>query len=65
MSEANIKILWTWTLYSCSRNLRLRLEYRTLYEEAREKGEGGSFMDTIGLFYAIGNYAIHDVEAMT
>ena len=29
-----------------------------------EKGEGGSFMDTAGLFYAIGNYAINDVEAI-
>ena len=63
VSEANIKILWTWTLYSRSPNLRLRLGYRTLCEEAREKGEGGSFMDTAGLFYAIGNYAINDVEA--
>ena len=36
--------------------------YRTLREEAREKGEGGSFIDTAGLFYAIGNYAINDVE---
>ena len=34
-------------------------------EEAREKGEGGSFIDTAGLFYAIGNYAINDVEAIT
>ena len=39
--------------------------YRTLREEAREKGEGGSFIDTAGLFYAIGNYAINDVEART
>ena len=39
------------------------LGYRTLREEAREKGEGGSFMDTAGLFYTIGNYAINDVEA--
>ena len=38
--------------------------YRTLREEAREKGEGGSFIDTAGLFYAIGNYAINDVEAI-
>ena len=37
--------------------------YRTLREEAREKGEGGSFMDTTDLFYAIGNYAMNDVEA--
>ena len=37
--------------------------YRTLREEAREKGEGGSFMDTAGLFYVISNYAINDVEA--
>ena len=39
--------------------------YRTLREEAREKGEGESFIDTAGLFYAIGNYAITDVEAIT
>ena len=39
--------------------------YRTFREEAREKGEGGSFIDTAGLFYAIGNYAITDVEAIT
>ena len=65
MSEANIKILWTWTLYSCSSKLRLRLGYRTLREEDRKKGEGRSFMDTAGLFYAIGNYAINDVEAIT
>ena len=38
--------------------------YRTLREEAREKGEGGSFIDTAGLFYTIGNYAINDVEAI-
>ena len=38
--------------------------YRTLHEEGREKGEGGSFIDTAGLFYAIGNYAITDVEAI-
>ena len=42
-----------------------RLRYRTLHEEAREKGEGRSFMDTAGLFYAIGNYAINDIEAIT
>ena len=42
-----------------------RLRYRTLREEAREKGEGGSFIETIGLFYAIGNYAINNVEAIT
>ena len=65
MSEANIKISWTWTLYSRSPNLRLRLRYRTLREEAREKGEGGSFIDTAGLFYAIRNYTINDVEAIT
>ena len=41
-----------------------RLRYRTLRAEAREKGEGGSFIDTIGLFYAIGNYTINDVEAI-
>ena len=35
--------------------------YRTLREEAREKGEGGSFIDTAGLFYATGNYAINNV----
>ena len=34
-------------------------------EEAREKEGGGSFIDTAGLFYAIGNYAINDVEART
>ena len=39
--------------------------YRTLREEAREKREGGSFIDTAGLFYAIGNYAITDAEAIT
>ena len=50
---------------SRSPNLRLRLAYRTLREEAREKGEGGSFIDTVGLFYAIGNYAINDVKART
>ena len=44
---------------------RLGPRYRTLHEEAREKGEGGSFMDTAGLFYTIGNYAITDVEAIT
>ena len=65
VSEANIKISWTWTSYSHSLNLRLRLGYRTLREEAREKGEGGSFMDTAGLFYAIGNYTINDIEAIT
>ena len=64
VSEANIKISWTWTLYSSSPNLRLRLRYRTLREEAREKGEGGSFIDTTGLFYAIGNYAMNDIEAI-
>ena len=40
---------------------RLRLRYRTLRKEAREKGEGGSFMDIAGLFYAIGNYAINNI----
>ena len=44
---------------------KLGLRYRTLCEEAREKGEGGSFMDTAGLFYAISNYAINDIEAIT
>ena len=39
--------------------------YRPLREEAKEKGEGGSFIDTAGLFYAIGNYATNDVEART
>ena len=39
--------------------------YRTLREEAREKGKGGSFIDTTGLFYTIGNYTINDVEART
>ena len=43
---------------------RLGLRYRTLREEAREKGEGGSFIDTTGLFYAIGSYVINDVEAI-
>ena len=42
-----------------------RLRYRTLREEARGKGKGGSFIDTAGLFYTIGNYAINDVEAIT
>ena len=42
-----------------------RLRYRTLCKEAREKGEGGSFIDTTGLFYTIGNYTINDVEAIT
>ena len=64
MSEANINISWTWTSYSRSPNLT-NARYRTLREEAREKGEGGSFIDTAGLFYAIGNYAINDVEART
>ena len=63
--KANIDISWTWTLYSHSPNLRLRLGYRTLRKKAREKGEGGSFIDTTGLFYAIGNYAIKDIEAIT
>ena len=44
---------------------RLGLRYRTLREEAREKGEGGSFIDTAGLFYAISNYTINDIEAIT
>ena len=64
VSEANVKISWTWTLYSRSPNLT-NARYRTLREEAREKGQGGSFIDTAGLFYAIGNYAITDVEAIT
>ena len=64
MSEANINISWTWNSYSRSPNLT-NGRYRTLREEAREKGEGGSFIDTTGLFYAIGNYAITDVEAIT
>ena len=64
VSEANVKISWTWTSYSRSPNLT-NARYRTLHEEAREKGEGGSFIDTTGLFYAIGNYAISDVEAIT
>ena len=51
-------------LYSLLAESRLGLRYRTLREEAREKGEGGSFMDTAGLFYAIGNYAINNVEAI-
>ena len=42
-----------------------RLTYWTLCEEAREKGEGGSFIDTAGLFYAIRNYIINDIEAIT
>ena len=41
-----------------------RLRYRMLHEEAREKGEGGSFMDTIGLFYIIRNYTINNVEVI-
>ena len=49
-----------------SRSLNLtNARYRPLHKEAREKGEGGSFIDTAGLFYAIGNYAINDVEART
>ena len=44
---------------------RLRLRYKTLREEAREKGEGGSFIDTAGLFYTIGSYVINNVEAIT
>ena len=64
MSEANINISWTWTLYSYSPNLS-NARYRTLREEAREKEEGGSFIDTAGLFYAIRNYTITDVEAIT
>ena len=64
VSEANIKISWTWTSYSRSLNLT-NARYRTLREEAREKGEGGSFIDTAGLFYAIGNYTITDIEAIT
>ena len=51
-----------WTVDSRSPNVT-NARYRTLCEEAREKGEGRSFMDTGGLFYAIGNYAINDVEA--
>ena len=49
-----------------SRSLNLtNARYRTLREEAREKGEGGSFIETAGLFYTIGRYAINDVEAIT
>ena len=51
-----------WTVDSRSPNLT-NARYRTLREEAREKGEGGSFIDTAGLFYTIGNYAMNDVEA--
>ena len=64
MSEANIKMSWTWTSYSRSPNLT-NTRYKMLREEARKKGEGGSFIVTAGLFYAIGNYAINDVEART
>ena len=53
-----------WTVDSRSPNLT-NARYRTLREEAREKGESGSFIDTAGLFYAIGNYTITDVEAIT
>ena len=53
-----------WTVDSRSPNLT-NARYRTLREQAREKAEGGSFIDTAGLFYAIGNYAITDVEAIT
>ena len=53
-----------WTVDSRSPNLT-NARYRTLREEAREKGEGGSFIETAGLFYTIGNYAITDVEAIT
>ena len=52
-------------LWTCIPLAESRLRYRTLHEEAREKGEGGSFMDTAGLFYAIRNYAINDIEAIT
>ena len=49
-----------------SRSLNLtNARYKMLREEGREKGEGRSFIDTAGLFYAIGNYAITDVEAIT
>ena len=51
-----------WTVDSRLPNLT-NARYRTLHEEAREKGEGRSFIDTAGLFYAIGNYAMNDVEA--
>ena len=64
VSEANINISWTWNSYSHSPNLT-NARYRMLREEAREKGEGGSFIDTAGLFYAIGNYVITDIEAIT
>ena len=67
VSQTNIDILWT-KLQTCIFSLtesRLRLGYRTLREEARENGEGGSFMDTVGLFYTIDNYAINNIEAIT
>ena len=64
MFAANINISWTWTSYSRSLNLT-DARYRMLRKEAREKGEGGSFIDTADLFYAIRNYAITDVEAIT
>ena len=64
VSEANVKISWTWTSYARSPNLT-NARYRTLREEAREKGEGRSFIDTAGLFYAIGNYTITDAQAIT
>ena len=51
-------------LWTCIPLTKSRLGYRTLYEEAREKGEGGSFMDTTGLFYIIRNYTINDVEVI-
>ena len=54
--EANIKISWTWTLYSRSPNLRLRLGYRTLRKERRERREGGSFIDTAVSLYS--NYIL-------
>ena len=34
-----------------------RLRYRMLREEAREVGEGRSFLDTGSLFYAINTYS--------
>ena len=66
VSWTNIDISWTklWTCIFSLAESRLGLKYRTLHKEAREKGEGGSFMDTIGLFYTIGNYEINDIEAI-
>ena len=51
-------------LYSSLAESRLGLRYRTLCKEAREEGEGRSFIDTTDLFYTIGSYAINDIEVI-